>query len=44
MKIIDHTEKEILDIVEPLAEHTENAWNQKNYDGFCHYFLEESPE
>jgi len=44
MKFIDHTEKEILDIVEPLAEHTENAWNQKNYDGFCRYFLEESPE
>lgn len=40
----DVSDKEVLDIVRPLAEHTENAWNQKDYDGFCHYFLEESPE
>ncbi len=44
MKYADLSDKEILDIVKPLAEHTENSWNQKNYDGFCHYFLEKSPE
>ena len=44
MKLVDLNDKEILDIVKPLAEHTENAWNQKNFDSFCHYFLEESPE
>lgn len=41
MKFTDLTDKEILDIVKPLAEHTENAWNQKNYDMFCRYILED---
>jgi len=44
MKFEDLSDQEILDIVKPLAEHTENSWNQKNYDGFCLYLLEESPE
>jgi len=44
MKILELSDKEIIDIVQPLAEHTENSWNQKDYDGFCRYFLEESPE
>jgi len=44
MRFEDLSDKEILDIVKPLAEHTENSWNQKNYDEFCRYLLEESPE
>jgi hypothetical protein len=39
----DLSDKEILDIVKPLAEHTENAWNEKNYNEFIRYFYEESP-
>ncbi|MBV1882441.1 MAG: hypothetical protein KUG82_12460 [Pseudomonadales bacterium] len=38
------SDKEILQIVKPLAEHTENAWNQKNYDDFCRYLIEENPD
>ncbi|MCG8609269.1 MAG: hypothetical protein MI864_01920 [Pseudomonadales bacterium] len=38
------SDNEILDIVQPLAEHTENAWNGKNYTEFVRYFLEEDPE
>jgi len=44
MKFEDLSDQDILDLVTPLAEHTENSWNQKHYEGFCHYFLEESPE
>jgi len=36
------SDNEILDIVKPLAEHTESAWNLKNYDMFCRYLLEDS--
>jgi len=44
MKLDKLSEKEIIEIVKPLAEHTENSWNQKNYDGFCRYLLKENPE
>jgi len=44
MKFTEMSEREILDLVTPLAEHTENSWNQKNYDGFWRYFIEENPE
>lgn len=37
------TDKEILDIVLPLANHTENSWNEKNYSEFIRYFIEEDP-
>jgi hypothetical protein len=43
MKFIELTDKEILDIVKPLAEHTENSWNQKDYAGFCRFLIEETP-
>jgi len=42
MKCKDLSDKEILDIVKPLAEHTENSWNEKNYNGFCRYLIDES--
>ena len=38
------TDDEVLAIVKPLAEHTENSWNQKDYQGFCRYLLENSSE
>ena len=44
MIFIELSDKEIITIVKPLAEHTENSWNQKSYDGFCRYLLDESPE
>jgi len=44
MKFLELNDKEIIEIVKPLAEHTENSWNQKNYVDFCHYFLEETPD
>lgn len=44
MKFIELSDKEIITIVKPLAEHTESSWNQKNYDGFCRYLLEKSPD
>ncbi|MGB2221508.1 hypothetical protein [Neptunomonas phycophila] len=42
MQAKDLSDKEILDIVMPLAEHTENAWNEKNYNEFIRYFLDEN--
>jgi len=39
MKFINLNDNEIIDIVKPLAEHTEESWNQKNYNDFCHYLL-----
>jgi len=41
MKFISLSDNEILDIVKPLAEHTEESWNQKNYKNFCRYLLED---
>ena len=35
MKLLGLSDKEILDIVKPLAEHTENSWNEKSYENFC---------
>jgi len=43
MEVKDISDKEILDVVKPLAEHTENAWNEKNYTEFIRYFFEENP-
>ncbi|QLE97472.1 hypothetical protein [Neptunomonas phycophila] len=43
MEAKDLSDKEILDIVMPLAEHTENAWNEKNYNEFIRYFFDENP-
>ena len=37
------SDKEILDLVQPLAEHTEKAWNDKNYRDFIQYFIDENP-
>ncbi|WP_293266100.1 hypothetical protein [Neptunomonas sp.] len=42
MKWNDISDKEILDTVRPMAEHTENSWNEKNYKGFCHFLIDES--
>ncbi len=39
MNLIEMSEKEILDLVTPLAEHTEKAWNDKNYEMFCEHLL-----
>mgnify|MGYP000117159642 CR=1 FL=1 len=36
------SDKEILEIVKPLAENTENSWNEKNYHGFCRYLIDNS--
>jgi len=44
MKLTEMSESEILTLVKPLAEHTENAWNLKDYKGFCHYLIEDNPE
>ncbi|MCP5160760.1 MAG: hypothetical protein H7A00_03710 [Hahellaceae bacterium] len=41
MESINLSDKEIIDIVRPLAEHTENAWNEKNYREFCRYFIDD---
>lgn len=35
---------EVLKIVQPLAEHTENSWNNRDYKGFIRYLLAEGPE
>jgi len=43
MKLIELSDKEIITIVKPLAEHTESSWNQKNYDDFCRYLLVKRP-
>ncbi len=43
MRSVGLSDGEILDIVQPLAEHTENAWNEKNYSNFIHYFFDENP-
>jgi len=37
------SDQEVLDIVRPLAEHTENAWNKKSYSDFVRYFIDENP-
>lgn len=39
MKLHGMSDKEILKKVTPLAVHTENAWNDKNYEMFCHYLF-----
>ena len=36
------SDKEILDIVKPLAEHTENGWNEKSYRDHIRYFIEKN--
>lgn len=42
MKLIDMSDKEILEKVTPMAVHTENAWNEKDYEKFCQYlFIEQ---
>ncbi|WP_261841401.1 hypothetical protein [Aliamphritea ceti] len=43
MKTKGLSDKEILDLVQPLAEHTEQSWNNKNYSGFIQYFIDENP-
>ena len=37
MRIRDLSNEEIIDVVKPLAEHTENSWNSKDYHEFCRY-------
>ncbi len=44
MAFLELSDTDILDIVKPLAEHTENSWNDKSYQGFCRYFIEDNPE
>ncbi|OUR86884.1 hypothetical protein A9Q81_27530 [Gammaproteobacteria bacterium 42_54_T18] len=43
MKSEGLSDKEILDLVQPLAEHTESSWNDKDYSGFIQYFIDEDP-
>jgi hypothetical protein len=35
MKLNSLDDTELLNLVTPLAAHTENAWNNKNYQDFC---------
>ncbi|MBL4881585.1 MAG: hypothetical protein JKX82_09705 [Oleispira sp.] len=44
MKFTKLDDKELLDVVKPLAEHTENSWNQKSYEGFCRFLYEGNPD
>lgn len=44
MKIRDLSDKEIIDIVKPLAVHTENSWNLKDYHGFCRFLVKGNPD
>ena len=44
MKFSELNDKELLQAVKPLAEHTEAAWNNKSYGDFCHYLSEQFPE
>ena len=44
MKFLTLDDKELLQVVKPLAEHTENSWNQKSYEDFCHYLSDPFPE
>ena len=39
MKFSELSDQEVLNLVKPLAEHTENSWNQKDYEGFCRFHL-----
>ncbi|MFC3152285.1 hypothetical protein ACFOEK_14715 [Litoribrevibacter euphylliae] len=43
MDITKLNDEELLKIVKPIAEHTENAWNEKSYEGFCKYLLKAAP-
>ena len=43
MRLTELKDSEILDIVKPLAVHTEESWNAKDYDSFCRY-IREDPE
>jgi len=44
MNFLELNDKEIVSFVKPLAEHTENSWNQKNYGEFCRYLLDKNPD
>ena len=44
MKFMELTDNEILDMVKPLAEHTEESWNQKDHEAFCRFLIDESPD
>lgn len=44
MKFMELTDTEIIDIVQPLAEHTENSWNQKDYEAFCRFLIVETTD
>ena len=44
MKAQGLSDQEILGVVQPLAEHTENAWNEKNYQEFIRYLIDEHPD
>lgn len=44
MKTKSLSDEQILDIVKPLAEHTENSWNEKNYKEFVRYFIDASSD
>jgi len=37
------TDQEVLKCVQPLAEHTEQSWNDKNYEAFIRYFIDDNP-
>ncbi|ODC04017.1 hypothetical protein BFW38_11195 [Terasakiispira papahanaumokuakeensis] len=43
MEAMNLSDDDILAVVKPLAEHTEQAWNEKNYHEFIRYFIEEDP-
>lgn len=44
MNFLKLDNKELLSVVKPLAEHTENSWNKKIYEDFCLYFSGQFPE
>ncbi|MFG6179320.1 hypothetical protein ACGTN6_18940 [Halomonas sp. THAF12] len=39
MKLTSLSDSELLDVVRPLAEHTEASWNDKDYQAFCRYLI-----
>jgi hypothetical protein len=44
MKFSELDDKELLDVVKPLAEHTEKSWNNKSYEDFFYYLSDQFSE
>lgn len=44
MKFAEFDDEKLLNVVKPLAEHTEKSWNKKSYEDFCLYLSDQFPE